>query len=127
MESNMRRQHVLIVDDEPDVLDFVGYVLREAGFATTEVGDGQAALMKLTGGQEFDLLLTDINMPGIDGFELARRARQLRPELRVLHASGGYFPGMLPDLVREDFLPKPFRPRDLLNCVFEILNRGSPQ
>src|SRR5438552_19186914 len=79
---NPRR--ILIVDDEPGVRDYVAEVLREAGFVVAAARDGLEAMRKIEAGEQFDLVLTDIRMPGLDGFELVRRAKQGSPDLRVL-------------------------------------------
>jgi PAS domain S-box-containing protein len=82
------RQAVLVVEDEALVraaaLDMVG----DLGFAVLEAGDGPEALAILESGARVDILFTDIGLPGLRGDELARRARTLRPELRIILASG---------------------------------------
>jgi DNA-binding response OmpR family regulator len=112
---------ILIVDDDTDVRDFVCTILDQENFDTVSARDGREALA-LLGNGEYDLLLTDIRMPGIDGFELVERARRARPDLRVLFMSG-YAATYKIDPNRDDFVPKPFRPRELLGCVYEILGR----
>ena len=75
---------VLIVDDDLDVLAMATMVLSTEGYTILEAGDGIEALKVLQEHPETDLLFTDIVMPGsIDGFELAHRAKQLRPSLRI--------------------------------------------
>jgi two-component system cell cycle response regulator CpdR len=69
------------------------------------------------------LLLTDLRMPGIDGLELARRAKELNPDLRTLFMSG-YAARYRIDPSREDFIGKPFLAHELIGCVYEILGRG---
>jgi CheY-like chemotaxis protein len=118
----MQHQHVLVVDDEPGIREYIVGVLQSAGLITSEAADGPAALQAIAGGGKFNLLLTDIQMPGFDGFELFRRAKECDPDLRVLYMSAyAGWRGLNPD--REDFLPKPFRTGELLGCVFEILRR----
>lgn len=118
----MNPRRILIVDDEPEVRDYVAEVLREAGFVVAAARDGLEAMRKIEAGEQFDLVLTDIRMPGLSGFELVRRAKQRSPDLRVLFMSG-YPADYRIDPDREDFVPKPFRPLELLGCVFEILER----
>jgi CheY-like chemotaxis protein len=115
-------QRVLIVDDEPELRDYVAEVLREASFAVTAARDGLEAMRRIEAGEQFDLVLTDIRMPGLSGLELVRRAKQRSPDLRVLFMSG-YAAEYRIDPDREDFMPKPFLPQELLGCVFEILGR----
>ena len=117
----MAAKRVLVVDDDPEVLRFVETVLADEGFEAVAAADGSDALRRL-GERAFDLLLTDIRMPGMDGFELVRRARQSHPDVRVLFMSG-YSREYRIDPNRDDFVAKPFRPRQLLGCVYEILAR----
>jgi CheY-like chemotaxis protein len=113
---------VLVADDDADIREFVETVLADEQFSASFAADGEQAL-RLLQTQEFDLLLTDIRMPGMTGFELVRRARAIRPELRVLFMSG-FASEYKIDPRRDDFVPKPFRPRELLGCIFEIMGRG---
>ena len=117
----MSDKRVLVVDDDPEVRLFVETVLSEGGLATVAAGEGGEALRHLVR-SAFDLLLTDVRMPGMDGFELARRARALRPDLAVLFMSG-YSAEYRFDPAHDDFIAKPFRPRQLLSCVDRIFNR----
>jgi len=117
----MNEKRILVVDDDPEVRLFVETVLSDSGLATTAAGDGADALRQLAR-SSFDLLLTDIRMPGMDGFELAQRARALDPALAVLFMSG-YSAEYRFDPAHDDFIAKPFRPRQLLSCVHRIINR----
>ena len=79
---------VLVVDDDPDVLDVVSEMLQDLGCEVLCANSGSDALEKLSGNERVSILITDINMPGMDGHELAERARRIRPELKVLQLSG---------------------------------------
>lgn len=81
-------RRILIVEDEPSMRDFVDRVLREAGYSTSRVVDGQEALEFAAQFGPFDLVLTDLVMPRMDGVELARRLRQMEPDLNVLFFTG---------------------------------------
>jgi CheY-like chemotaxis protein len=118
----VRKSHVLVVDDDPDVRQFTVTLLADAGFDVREAPDAPAALSLLANGETIDVLLTDIKMPGMTGLELARRAREQSPDLRVLFMSG-YAAEYRIDPKRDDFIGKPFRPVELVGCVWEILNR----
>src|SRR5690349_11743205 len=117
----MNDKRILVVDDDREVRLFVETVLSDGGFATVGAEDGAEALRHVVRSR-FDLLLTDIRMPGMDGFELAQRARQLRPDLAVLFMSG-YSAEYRFDPAHDDFIAKPFRPRQLLSRVDRIINR----
>jgi PAS domain S-box-containing protein len=79
---------VLVVEDDPAVRLIIADVLRDLGYACLEAGDSQAALPMLTSNTPLDLLITDIGLPGINGRQIAERARQHRPDLKVLFVTG---------------------------------------
>ncbi|TAL31686.1 MAG: response regulator [Alphaproteobacteria bacterium] len=78
---------ILVADDEPSVRQFVERALNYAGYAVTAVPDGNAALEALTK-RKYDLLLTDIVMPDLDGIALALKVAKDYPDTRILMMSG---------------------------------------
>ena len=78
---------ILIAEDEVSVQAFIERALRHCGHQTTVVGDGLAALTALRN-ESFDLLLTDIIMPGLDGIALALKASKDYPEMKIMLMSG---------------------------------------
>jgi CheY-like chemotaxis protein len=108
---------VLVVDDDPLVLDYATNVLQDCGYTVLAASDGAAALILLRDHALIDLLFTDVVMPGLDGVELARRARQQRPGLKVLFTSG-YAADVIP---AGRLLKKPYRPQQLTGEVSEML------
>jgi CheY-like chemotaxis protein len=119
------RPKVLFVEDEELVSELMTEVLDEQGFSVHAVETGDAALKYLQSGAEVDVLFTDINMPGsIDGAALAVEARNLRPDLPIVYASGRFNPSDLSPLVpRSMFLPKPYDPIEA--CT--LINRLAPR
>jgi CheY-like chemotaxis protein len=101
---------VLLVEDEELISHLVAEWLSEHGFAVRELATAEAALDYLGGGGDANVLLTDINLPGgMDGAELAREAREMRPDLPIVYASGRHGYSDLAALVpRALFLPKPY-------------------
>jgi CheY-like chemotaxis protein len=98
---------VLVVEDETLIRELAAEDFADAGFHVTTACSGEEALKIVQAGSDFDLLFTDIRMPGdIDGWELARRARQLLPALRVIYASG--FDDTDNQLSDEGFIRKPY-------------------
>ncbi len=79
---------VLLVDDDPQVLRAYGRILRSAGFAVTEAADGREAKAALDG-HDFDLVISDITLPGADGIDVLRMARERDPDLPVVLMTGG--------------------------------------
>ncbi|MGY4460327.1 response regulator [Bradyrhizobium sp. LB13.1] len=79
---------VLLVDDDPAVLDVIASMLEEIGCKVIRANGGAEALDLLQHHDRISILITDINMPSMDGHELAERATRLRPALKVLQLSG---------------------------------------
>jgi two-component system cell cycle response regulator CpdR len=98
---------VLVVDDDPDVLEVIADMLEDLGCNVIRAGSGADALDRLKRNDQISILITDINMPGMDGHELAERATRLRPELKVLQLSGrerrrGGYPMMRKPFTEQD-------------------------
>jgi PAS domain S-box-containing protein len=115
---------ILAVDDNPDVRATVVMQLQGLGYRVREADSAHAALEILDGADRIDLLFTDMIMPGLNGKELATKARSRRPDLKVLFTSG--FPGQStgPETSFDDgdvLLSKPYRKRDLAKAVEEVL------
>jgi CheY-like chemotaxis protein len=79
---------VLVVDDDPAVLDVIVGMLEDLGCQVISAQNGPDALDQLRQNPDISILITDINMPGMDGHELAELASRVRPELKVLQLSG---------------------------------------
>ena len=110
---------VLLVEDEVLISDNVCHALKESGFVVRHAETADDAWCLLKKGEQVDVLFTDINLPGeIDGAELASRARELRPELPIVYASGRHtssdFGGLVP---RSVFVSKPYNPSDICTLL----------
>jgi PAS domain S-box-containing protein len=103
---------VLIVDDQPEVLDMAAEMFRTLGFDVISANSAEDALDVLRRTPGIQLLFTDVVMPGMSGLELAQRAREIAPGTRVLLASGYTTP--VGSLEGFEFLPKPYRVADIL-------------
>jgi two-component system cell cycle response regulator CpdR len=79
---------VLVVDDDANVLDVIASMLEDLGCEVVCAASGAEALATLASNEKISILITDINMPGMDGHELAERAVRIRPALKVLQLSG---------------------------------------
>jgi CheY-like chemotaxis protein len=79
---------LLLVEDDPLVRSSLAEALADAGFQVLEAPDAEAALDMVAARDDLAVMLTDIYLPGADGFALARAARRLRPRLPVVYASG---------------------------------------
>jgi CheY-like chemotaxis protein len=83
-----RTPTVLVVDDEPLICSLASASLRDAGYRTLEAHNARQAIDLLEKGEHVDVVFSDVQMPGMDGFELQRWLRQHRPQVKVLLASG---------------------------------------
>ena len=125
-ESRLRgRERVLLVEDDPDIRDFVARTLTGFGYRVREAATGREALALLAPDAPVDLLLSDMTMPGgISGYDLVLEARRQQPELRVLLMSG--FTDMAGQLPADcALLEKPFQKLDLARAVRLTLDRAA--
>ena len=112
---------ILVVEDEAIVRLLVVETLRSCGHSVLEAADGQAALDMVQECPDLDLIVSDIRLPKMDGFSVARRARQLRPGLRLLFLTG-YVRSELPsELSPAIIMRKPFDPDNLARKVTDML------
>jgi CheY-like chemotaxis protein len=79
---------VLVVDDEPDVLDVMAGMFEDLGCEVVTASSADRALEKLASDPRITLLFADVNMPELDGYALAEQAKRLRPRLQVILTSG---------------------------------------
>lgn len=118
---------VLIVDDEPSILDSLEYALRTEGFETLRAGLGQNALATLAD-RPVDLVILDIGLPDISGFDVCREIRRhLDVPVIFLTARTDEVDRIVGlELGADDYVPKPFSPREVVSRVRAILRRARP-
>ncbi|MFI5916092.1 response regulator transcription factor [Dactylosporangium sp. NPDC051541] len=121
-------QRVLVVDDDPTVSDVVRRYLERADFGVRLAGDGPMALEEYRRDRP-DLVVLDLMLPGIDGLEVCRRLRTQDPSLPIimLTALGEESDRVLGlELGADDYITKPFSPRELVLRVQSVLRRIAP-
>jgi|SRR4051812_42469132 DNA-binding NtrC family response regulator len=110
--SPIDRFSVLIVDDEPETCDLLSEHCRSRGLDVSVAQDGRAAIAAIERNPaQFSMVLTDLHMPGADGFEVLKRARAVNPSVYVVMMTGYATIESALGAVREgayDYLPKPF-------------------
>jgi DNA-binding response OmpR family regulator len=120
---------VLVVDDEPTILEIVGRYMERAGFETYSAADGFEAL-RLADEHHPDLVVLDLMLPGIDGIEVMRQLRERpgKPLAVILLTARGEESDRLVGLRRgaDDYVVKPFSPAELVARVEAVLRRLAP-
>jgi DNA-binding response OmpR family regulator len=125
LDPRNRRSRVLVVDDDPSILRLVSDKLEYAGFEVLTAGSGEAALAMIEGRGLPHLAIVDINMPGIDGFEFCRRVLHYSDLPIIILTAVDEEETVIQaiDLFAEDYVTKPFSPRELVARVSRVLRR----
>jgi DNA-binding response OmpR family regulator len=112
-----RIYHILVVDDDREVRDVLAVALSAPGISVLTASDAFEAVRVLVE-RPVHLMVIDIRMPHMNGFELARQARLMRPQMQFIFISGYYrHEDVIPDRVEGTLLQKPFRPSELRGAV----------
>lgn len=115
---------ILLAEDDTSMLGFITLALEKAGHTVKAEENGVNALNVIESGETFDLLLTDIVMPGMDGIELSQAATKLQPNLKVMFITGFTAVAMGHEDIdpeKEKILSKPFHLNDLVEQVDTLL------
>lgn len=115
---------ILLAEDDSSMLEFLTHALEKAQHDVTATNDGLSALEILQKDQTFDLLLTDIVMPGMDGVELAQKATDLCPDMKVMFITGFAAVAVAKNAAETQnarMLSKPFHLKDLVDQVNTLL------
>ena len=119
---------VLVVDDDPSILCLIEELLTANEYQTILASSGEEALEIASKRNSIDLLLTDIDMPGINGIVLAKQFCNLYPPIKVLFMSGCILPSTLFRILGKKvaFLKKPFRINALIEIIKAVLANPVP-
>jgi DNA-binding response OmpR family regulator len=117
-------KRVLVVEDDPTVAEVVTRYLEREGYDVAAVADGRAAVERCQRDAP-DLLVLDVMLPGLDGLEVCRRVRSLAPVAVVMLTARGDEDDLVAGLEfgADDYLTKPFSPRELMARVKAVLRR----
>ena len=126
MEANSENAHVLVVDDEGAIRYSVSKTLQRVGYNVVEASSGEEALDKM-GEQYYDVVLTDIRMPGLTGVELLKRIKEAEPDAVVILMTGYASLGTAVESLRlgaHDYLIKPSSSQDIRQSVARGVERA---
>jgi DNA-binding response OmpR family regulator len=126
LDTTSRKYRILVVDDERRMVGFIRLNLEQDGFEVVEAYDGSTALERLRDSLP-DLVLLDVMMPDIDGFEVLRTIREISqvPVIMLTAKSEEDDKVKGLELGADDYVTKPFSPRELVSRVKAVLRRGS--
>lgn len=117
---------ILVVEDEALLRFMLSDELREIGFIVVEAADAEQALRYIAAGGAADLVFSDVQMPGpMDGLQLARLLRQVRPSLPVMLTSGRVDAGTLMEF--GTFVPKPYQSEHVIVLMNQLLKRPADE
>ena len=121
------QKHILVVDDDPEIRTLIAEYLERNGFRASTLPDGRD-LMRTIAERAVDLLVLDLMMPGVDGLTLCRELRsKSRLPVLILSARGEDVDRIVGlEMGADDYLAKPFHPRELLARIRAILARSAP-
>jgi len=109
---------ILLVDDEPVIAGLLAQVLTMDGHSVNTALDGETALKQMEGGS-YDLVMTDLTMPGMDGLSLAKRIKAAHPSQKIILLTGAGSAGMnSPDV--DYYLSKPIKPETLNGFIAQL-------
>lgn len=122
-------KYILVVDDESDLVELVSYNLKKEGFAVDSASDGENAIKKIRKGT-YSLVILDLMLPGIQGIELCRMVRNdpktVNLPIIMLTAKGEEVDRILGlEMGADDYMTKPFSPRELNARVRAVLRRSA--
>ena len=125
-ESQEHQDHVLVVDDDENILRLLGSQIRKMGYPVQSAVDGQEALRLAVQEPRPVLVVSDVNMPGLSGLDLLRRIKRLSSNTQVVMVSGHNDMAIVRECLREgayDYLIKPFELEHLSNATHRALER----
>ena len=122
-------EHILIVDDEPSILTLLAYNLQQAGYQVDQADDGLLAY-EMIEQNKYDFIILDVMLPGMDGMDICRKVRKKGSQVPILMLTAKdeeYDKVVGLELGADDYMTKPFSPREVLARIKAILRRTGSQ
>lgn len=118
-----RPARILVAEDEELILAVFQAILKKAGFEVVAASNGVQAASIFDGDSNFDLVITDLALPGLDGTALATHIRKARPDMKIIFSTGNitHAPQQAAEQFNATFLPKPFGFEELVTTVNKAL------
>lgn len=123
----MTKQKILVVDDEKSMCDFLEIMLNKEGYEVTSTTSGEKAL-ELLDNDLYNMVLTDVKMPGVDGFEVLRKTKEVSPDTVVIMITAYGSPEGAVTAIKEgayDYITKPFRVEEVKLTIKKSLERST--
>jgi len=118
-------EDILVVDDETVMRDLVKLILKREGIAVHCVASGEEALEQIKE-KTFSMMITDLNMPGLNGLELARKSLEIAPQMPIIMDTAGISPKikrLAMEIGISKVLAKPFHAKELLETIREVMGK----
>jgi len=126
-KHNKGHESILVVDDEPALVNLAYDILKSNGYHVLTANNAEEALIMLTT-ETVDLLVSDIIMPGMDGYQLASQVKQNYPQIKIILCSGfddGRHADMVDDTLKTQMILKPYSSKSLLKQVRALLDSNA--
>jgi CheY-like chemotaxis protein len=116
-------EEILVVDDDRIILELMARILEQEGIAAQCVSSGAEALEKMKE-RSFSLMITDYNMPGLDGLELSRRGLEMAPHMPIIMNTSGISP-LIAQMAKEigisKVIEKPYLPNEMMETIRDVV------
>jgi len=119
---------ILIVDDDGVILELTKRIMESAGYVAHCAASGEEALEKIRE-RTFSLMITDLNMPGVDGLELSRKGLELAPQMPIIMNTGAISPKVTHQALEigiAKVVAKPFLPKEMLQTIRDLIGQREP-
>lgn len=118
-------EDILVVDDDTAMLEVITRILEREGIVAHCVSSGEEALEKIRA-RSFSLMITDFNMPGVDGLELSRESLKMAPEMPIIMDTGGISANITRQAMEigiSRVMSKPFHPKEMVQTIKDVMGK----